>query len=247
MLRHSEPVITTVRVDVSDGTEMILHVAKPASSNATGSGILVLQEAFGVNDWLISVVERFAGLGFVAVAPELYHRSGHGSVLSYDASSEERLPFRKAVTAEGLGLDVRAAYDWLVSGTGGGVDAKRVGAVGFCMGGRTAFLANAHVPLAAAISFYGGNIPQWFDLVARQHGPLLMFWGEKDENITREQRRLVADTLNGAGLVHTQAVFSEAGHGFFRNVRSDAYEPRAAGQAWAMSVEFLRQNGLLPN
>ena len=89
MLRHSEPVITTVRVDVSDGTEMILHVAKPASG-ATGSAILVLQEAYGVNGWLISVAERFAGLGFVAVAPELYHRSGHGSVLSYDAMARSR-------------------------------------------------------------------------------------------------------------------------------------------------------------
>jgi carboxymethylenebutenolidase len=240
-------VIKTVRVDVSDGTEMILHVANPSPASATGSGIIVLQEAYGVNDWLISVAERFAELGFVAAAPELYHRSGHGSVLSYDATSEERLPYRKAVTAEGLGLDMRAAFDWLVSSAGGGVDAKRVGAVGFCMGGRTAFLANAHVPLAAAVSFYGGNIPPWFDLVTRQHGPLLMFWGEKDENISREQRRLVADTLNAAGIVHTQVVFSEAGHGFFRNTRSDAYEPRAAGQAWAMSVEFLRQNGLLAN
>jgi carboxymethylenebutenolidase len=226
---------------------MILHVANPTPAAAAGSGILVLQEAFGVNDWLISVAERCAELGFVAVAPELYHRSGHGSVLSYDATSAERLPFRTAVTAEGLALDIRAAYDWLASASGGGVDAKRIAAVGFCMGGRTAFLANAHVPLAAAISFYGGNIPQWFELAPRQHGPLLMFWGEKDENISREQRRLVADTLNGAGAVHTQAVFSEAGHGFFRNVRADAYEPRAAGQAWAMSVEFLRQNGLLAN
>lgn len=226
---------------------MILHVANPSGARATGSGILVLQEAFGVNDWLTSVAERLAGLGIVAVAPELYHRSGHGSVLSYDATSEERLPFRKAVTAEGLGLDMRAAYDWLVRRAGGGVDAQRVGAVGFCMGGRTAFLANAHVPLAAAISFYGGNIPQWFDLVTRQHGPLLMFWGAQDENITREQRRLVADTLNQAGVVNTQAVFSEASHGFFRDVRADAYEPRAAGQAWAMSVEFLHQNGLLAN
>ena len=74
-----------------------------------------------------------------------------------------------------------------------------------------------------------------------------MFWGEKDESISHDQPRLVADALNAAGLTHTQVVFSEAGHGFFRDVRADAYEPRAAGQAWALSVAFLQQNGLLAN
>ena len=114
------------------------------------------------------------------------------------------------------------------------------------MGGRTAFLANGEAPLAAAISFYGGRINAWFDAIPKQHGPLLLFWGAHDESIPLEQQREVAAAFDAAKLVHTEVVFSEAGHGFFRHTRAEVYEPRAAGQAWAMTLAFLQQNGVLP-
>ena len=113
------------------------------------------------------------------------------------------------------------------------------------MGGRTAYLANAHVPLRAAISFYGGNIPRWFDVVNQQHGPLLCFWGNRDETIPIAQYREVADRFEAAGVRHTQVAFSTAGHGFFRHTRSDVYDPEAARLAWAMSLEFLRLEKVL--
>jgi carboxymethylenebutenolidase len=241
-----EGALRTQRIPVRDGTEMIVHIAVPASGTATGGGILIFQEAYGVNDYLREVVVRFAGLGLVAVAPELYHRSGDGRVGSYDDSHEVIAPLTKATTPEGLAADVRATYDWLIGDAKLGVEATRVGAVGFCMGGRTAFLANATVPLAAAISFYGGRIPAWFDLIPKQHAPLLMFWGAKDETIPLAQQREVAAALDAAALVNTQVVFSEAGHAFFRHTRAEMYEPRAAGMAWAASIEFLRQNDVLP-
>jgi carboxymethylenebutenolidase len=238
--------LTTARIPVRDGTEMIVHIAVPAAGTATGGGIMIFQEAYGVNDYLREVVLKFAGLGLVGVAPELYHRSGDGRVGSYDDPHDVIAPLTKATTPEGLAADVRATFDWLAGDAKLGVDAKRIGAVGFCMGGRTAYLANANVPLAAAISFYGGRIPAWFDLVSKQHAPLLMFWGAKDETIPLEQQREVAAAFDAAGLIHTQVVFSEAGHAFFRHTRAEMYEPRAAGMAWAASIEFLRQNGILP-
>ena len=237
--------ITTTRIPVSDGTEMVVHVGVPAPGTANGGAILIFQEAYGVNEYLREVVARFAGLGLVAVAPELYHRSGDGRVGSYDAPHDVIAPLTKATTAEGMAADVRATFDWLARDAKLGVDAKRIAAVGFCMGGRTAFLANANVPLAAAISFYGGRIPAWFDLVPKQQAPLLMFWGAKDATISLDQQREVAAAFDAAGLIHTEVVFSEAGHAFFRHPRAEMYEPRAAGMAWAMSLEFLRQNGVL--
>jgi carboxymethylenebutenolidase len=245
-LRADLASLTTKRIPVSDGTEMIVHVAVPAAGTASGGGIMIFQEAYGVNDYLREVVLRLAGLGLVAVAPELYHRSGDGRVGSYDDPHDVIAPLTKATTPEGLAADVRATFAWLSGEANLGVDAKRVGAVGFCMGGRTAYLANANVPLAAAISFYGGRIPAWFDLIPKQHAPLLMFWGAKDETIPLEQQREVAVAFEDAGLIHTQVVFSEAGHAFFRHTRAEMYEPRAAGMAWATSIEFLRQNGILP-
>jgi carboxymethylenebutenolidase len=246
MIEASPVALETTRLLTADGTEMIAHIAKPEPQRAHGGAIIILQEAYGVNDYLLSVAARFAGLVLIAVAPELYHRSRDGVVGSYDAGHDEIAPYTKATTAEGLAHDIRATYDWLAAGGAGMVDPKRVAALGFCMGGRVAYLANATVPLAATISFYGGRIARWFDLLQQQSGPLLMFWGAKDETIDAAQRREVEEAFDNAGLVHTQVVFSEAGHGFFRHVRDDVYEPRAAGQAWALTVEFLRQNAVLP-
>jgi carboxymethylenebutenolidase len=237
--------LEAARVSVDDGTQMIVHVARPAPGTANGGGILVFQEAYGVNDYLLAVTARFASLGLVAVAPEFFHRSGDGKTASYDDPPAVRHAFTKVLTKDGLAADVRATYAWLRE-AGLGVDAQRVAAVGFCMGGRTAYLANGEAPLAAAISFYGGHIDRWFDAIPNQHGPLLLFWGAKDESIPLSQQREVAAAFDAAKLVHTEVVFSEAGHGFFRHTRADVYEPRAAGQAWAMTVEFLQQNGVLP-
>jgi carboxymethylenebutenolidase len=233
--------IEQVGVPVSDGTQMIVHVAKPAPQNGCGGAVLVFQEAYGVNSYLQDVIARIAELGLLAVAPELYHRSGDGITGSYDEPHEVIAPFTKALTVEGLTADVRATYDWVVSQADLGIDDRRVAAIGFCMGGRTAYLANATTPLAAAISFYGGRIPRWFDLIPKQHAPLLLFWGAKDESISIGEQREVATKFDEAGIIHTQVVFSEAGHAFFRHTRPEMYEPRAAGLAWSMSVEFLRQ------
>lgn len=238
--------IETARIPVDDGTQMVVHVAKPAPGTANGGGILVFQEAYGVNNWLLEVTARLAGLGLVAVAPEFFHRSGDGKTASYDDPSAVRRAFTKVLTQDGLAADTRAAYAWLTGPANLGVEPQRVAAIGFCMGGRTAYLANAEAPLAAAISFYGGRINAWFDVIAKQHGRLLLFWGAQDDSIPLEQQREVADAFSAAKLSHTQVVFSEAGHGFFRHTRSDVYEPRAAGQAWAMSLAFLQQNGILP-
>ena len=219
---------------------MIGHVARPSAPATKPPGLLVFQEAFGVNDYLRSVTARFAEIGFVALAPELYHRSGDGVVGAYDAGRDEMVPYSKALTVEGTIADIRSAYEWLVTEGGAGA----VAAVGFCMGGRTAYLANAVVPLKAAISFYGGNIPRWFEFLDRQQAPLLCFWGRRDESIPLTQAREVADAFDAAGLVHTQVIFSTAGHGFFRHVRDDVYDRQAAHVAWDASLAFLRDAGL---
>lgn len=243
-MRTDESIVTErVALAVEDGTRMFAHVARPANVAAGAPGILVFQEAYGVNDYLRSVVVRFAELGFVAVAPELYHRSGDGIVGSYDDDHEAIAPYTRATTVPGLVADCRAAYDWLIREAR--IDSERIAAVGFCMGGRTAFLANAHLPLKLAISFYGGNIPRWFDYVDRQHGPLLCFWGAKDASIPIAQQREVADKFQAAGLRHAQVVFSGAGHAFFRHTRPEVYDPEAARAAWALTLEYLRMTNVL--
>lgn len=233
-----------VALRVDDGTTMRADVVRPASGAHGGPGIVIFQDAYGVNDQLRGIAARFAALGCTAIAPELYHRTGEGIVGAYDAPDDPlRRRCKDDITTDGLLADARAAYDWLRTA---GAPPERIAALGFCMGGRVVFLANAHLPLAAAISFYGGGIaPGLLPLAPRQHAELLMFWGGRDRHIPVAQRRAVEDALTAAEKPHAQAIFAQAGHGFFGPTQA-TYDPGASGQAWALASEFLRVRGVLP-
>ncbi len=233
--------ISTQRVAIDvDGSTMHAYVARPTESTGDLPGMLVFQEAFGINAHIRDVTERIAALGMVAIAPELFHRTGDGVEGSYTDFAGIQAHFG-ALTTEGLVADVKAAHGWLAERA----DPERIASIGFCMGGRVSYLANAHLPLRAAISFYGGGIaPALLDFTSRQHAPLLMFWGGLDTHIPPEQYRAVADALTAAGAVHEQVVFSQADHGFFCDARA-SYNPNAAQQAWALMRAFLATYGVL--
>ena len=229
-----------VELSVADATMMNAYVARPKSGTAT-AGMLVFQEAFGVNAYIRDVTDRFAALGFLAIAPELFHRTGPGFEGSYTDFEAVR-PHMAALAPGGLNADIDASYEWL---RGQGIDAPRIGAIGFCMGGRIAYMANARVQLGAAISFYGGGIvPELLPLAQAQRAPILMFWGGLDTHIPPEQYRTVADALTAAKATHEQVVFSQAGHGFFCNAR-ESYNEIASRQAQALVNAFLDVYGLL--
>jgi carboxymethylenebutenolidase len=148
------------------------------------------------------------------------------------------MPHYQAVTNEAAEADIRSTYEWLHSSSL--VQADRISCVGFCMGGRIAFLANAVVPMRAAVSFYGGGIAQnLLDRVPKLHGPALLIWGSLDKNITPEHRKAVTQALSAQRKTYVNLEFSNADHGFFCDERP-AYEPNAARQSWALTLEFLR-------
>jgi carboxymethylenebutenolidase len=229
-----------IELKVADGTTMHAHVARPANPTKA-PGILVFQEAFGVNEHICDIARRFADVGFTAIAPELYHRTGTGVECKYGDMDAVK-PHSSAVTTEGVAADTKAAYEWLRNEAK--IEAGRIASVGFCMGGRVSYIANATVPLAAAISFYGGRINDIPQLAGSQHSPILMFWGGLDKNIPPEQRRMVEDSLTANGKPNEQVVFSAAEHGFFCDARP-SYSADAARQAWALSLEFLRVQKVL--
>ncbi len=112
------------------------------------------------------------------------------------------------------------------------------------MGGRAAVLASLTLPLECAVSFYGGGIapnpmnPGLLGRIKDLKNPVLLFWGGKDQHITLEQRRAVADALTAAGKSYVNVEFSEADHGFFCDARA-SYNPVAASQAWPLTLAFL--------
>jgi carboxymethylenebutenolidase len=221
---------------VADGTMMSAYVAYPAQGGPS-PGLIVFQEAFGVNRHIRNVSDRFAAEGYVVIAPELFHRTAPGFEGSY-TDFPAVMPHYQAVTPERAEADIRASYEWLRANAR--VKADAISSIGFCMGGRVSFIANSVVPLRAAVAFYAGGIaPGLLDRAARLQAPSLFIWGGLDKHIKPEHRKAVTDALSAEKKQYVNAEFSRADHGFFCDERA-AYEPHSARQAWALTLEFLR-------
>lgn len=228
---------TTVKV--SDDTQMKVFVARPAGATGKLPGVLVLQEIFGVNSYIRSVAKRIADLGYVAYAPDLFHRTAPGFESGYTDMKPAMEQYQK-MTDDNLTADLKATYDALSQDSQ--VDAGHIGSVGYCMGGRASFLANAVLPLQAAAVYYGGGIADTLLPRAKdQHAPLLIFSGGKDTHIGREKQNAVAAALKAAGKQYADVEFSEAEHGFFCDQRS-SYNPEAAKESWEIFAEFFKEH-----
>jgi carboxymethylenebutenolidase len=224
-----------VRLQVSDGTSMSAYVAAPAEG-AKAPGLLVFQEIFGVNAHIRDVTERFAKQGYVAVAPDLFHRTAPDYQAEYK-DVPAGLQHAQALTPEGLIADARAAFDWLQKNPR--VAPNATACLGFCMGGRVSFLANSALPLKAAVSFYGGGIaPALLPRAGQQQAPILFFWGGMDARISQQDVRAVHDAMTQAKKVFVNVEFSDAEHGFFCDARG-SYKESAAKQAWDLTLRFL--------
>ena len=224
-----------IALRVSDGTRMRAYIARP--ERPSGAGLIIFQEAFGVNAHIRDVTERFAREGYLALAPELYHRFGEGIDIAY-TDGQGATTYRDRIELGPLAEDIRAAYDWLTLELKG----ERIASVGFCMGGRASFFANETVPLRCAVSFYGGKIAETLlDRAADLGSPQLMLWGGLDKNITHEQKRAIVDRLDELKKPYVSVEFSDAGHGFFCDARA-AYHPKAAAIAWPLTLAFLKEH-----
>jgi len=224
-----------ITLPVTDGTSMNAYVAAPADG-AKAPGLLVFQEAFGVNAHIRDITERFAQQGYVSIAPELFHRSAPGFEGLY-SNFPACMPHMQALTPEGLAADARAAFDWLQKNPR--VLPNSTCSIGFCLGGRVSFLANSVLPLKAAVSFYGGGIaPALLPRAAQQHGPILFFWGGLDAHIPKEHIRSTVDAMTDAKKAFVNVEFSDADHGFFCDARP-SYKETAAKQAWELANTFL--------
>jgi carboxymethylenebutenolidase len=238
-IEMTQPAIKKEKVELSapDGTRTAAYTVAPGEPGPH-PGLLLFQEAFGVNHHIRDVADRFASEGYVVIAPELFHRTAPAGFEVAYTDFDSVKPHIQAITPANLENDIRAAYDWLRSNKT--VDANRISCVGFCLGGRTSFIANSIINLRAAVSFYGGGIaPVLLDRASRQQAPLLLIWGGLDKHITPELRRSIADALTAAQKNFVNVEFSKADHGFFCDERA-AYEPHSAKQAWALTLEFLR-------
>jgi carboxymethylenebutenolidase len=226
-----------VVLSVSDGTTMNAYTAMPSVIDKPLPGLILFQEAFGVNHHIRNLTERFAAEGYVVIAPELYHRTApqgfEGSYTDFPALA----PHFQGISDKGLEADARGAWDWLQKNTH--VQHDAVGCIGYCMGGRVSFLTNTILPVKAAISYYGGRIVP--DLIKRApdlHAPMLFFWGGLDKHISREQIEQIVSELEKAGKLYTNVQFSYADHAFFCDTRA-SYNKQAAKESWVLTLAFM--------
>ncbi|HKF52338.1 MAG TPA: dienelactone hydrolase family protein [Candidatus Acidoferrales bacterium] len=233
-----------VTLKVSDRTEMRAYMARPERGEKL-PGVLVFQEAFGIDKHIRDVTERLAKEGYLTIAPELFHRTAPPGFEGNFADFQAVRPHVMALTDANLEADLRAAHDALLRQRT--IDAQRIACVGFCMGGRVSFLANLILPLRAAISFYGGGIaksergPGLLGRVEETKAPIFLFWGGRDRHIGPEQRNAVNEALQKAQKTFASMEFADADHAFFNDTRP-SYNKAAAERAWTLSLAFFQHN-----
>jgi carboxymethylenebutenolidase len=224
---------------------MDLHCFLPDTAAAVRlPAVILLQEAFGVNPHIKRVCRRVASAGYATFSPELFHRAGKGLEFGYDEFPKIK-PIMGALTNERVLEDLRASFNHVVGRPD--VDASRVASWGFCMGGWASMLAACELPIAAAISFYGGGLVHprpgigftpLIDRLGSIRCPVLLVYGAKDAGIPPEDVSAVQSRLASLNKDHEVEVYPEGGHGFFCEDRS-VYDRASAEASWQRSTVWL--------
>jgi carboxymethylenebutenolidase len=218
----------------STGGKMPAYLARP-SGDAPAPAVLVIMEAFGLNDHIKDVTHRIAAEGYTALAPDVYWRAGKGKVVGYN-QLPEAIALMQGLKDDQILADMRAAIGYLEKQAF--VRADRIGITGFCMGGRISYEVAAELPdkVKAAAPFYGGGIVA--EKAGKIRAPLLAFFGEDDAFIPLDQVEKLRAELARHKKVAEVVVYPKAPHGFFCNER-DSYRPDAAKDAWERLKKFF--------
>lgn len=219
-----------VKLTASDGHQLDAYVARPQGDPI--AGLVVIQEAFGVNRHMRSVTDAWAKDGFLAVAPALFDRIERGVELGYSGDDLQKgMSMISQGTPDDRLRDVQAALDYVRRETG-----KKVGIIGYCLGGSVAWLAAARLDPDAAVGYYGGQILQY--ATEKPSAPVMLHFGKEDSHIPK------ADIDAKIAATHPDIPiywYDGAGHGFDTSDRA-SYNPEAAKLARERSLEFLKKH-----
>lgn len=215
---------------------MKLYVSSPTGAGPF-PGVVVIQPQGGVDEFVEEMTERISAAGYLAVAPDMYHRDPPDC---RDDGPTRRARLRDATVIK----DANAAVSFLKAHRS--VDGARLGIIGFCMGGRVAYLMAAVNPdLKAAVDYYGGNIfVPWggqispFEQTAGIQCPILGHFGADDENPSPDDMRKLDAELSKYGKAREFYSYSGTGHGFM-NRRSKNYRAHADEASWPRTLEFF--------
>ena len=237
-----------VKVPVADGTTPAYR-AMPDKGGPFPT-MLVIHEIFGVHAWIQDVCRRFAALGYYAIAPDLYAREGDATKADIKTIINDIVP--KVPDAQVLtDLDATVAF----AKASGSADTSRLGATGFCWGGRQIWLYAAHAKdLKAAVAFYGllggehapttpSKPTNPIDIGGTVITPVLGLYGGQDDNIPEPLIEQMRAELAKAKSPSEIVIYPDAPHGFFADYRP-SYRKQPAEDAWTKAQAWFKQHGM---
>ncbi|CAM4039929.1 dienelactone hydrolase family protein [Deinococcus frigens] len=219
----------TVQVQ-SDGRNLPAYLARPAVTNGNAPGVLVIHEAFGLNDDIRGIADRFAAAGYVALAVDLF--AGHNRVVCMTRMLSGI--FLNSLEHQGV-QDTRQALT--VLGELPGVDASRLGAVGFCLGGSLAVAMACTDDRVKAIAPYYGFNPRPLEAVRRSCPVVGSYPGQ---DVTRKQGEALRDELTAAGVPNDIKMYEGAKHSFAN--QGPNFDAVASVDAWNRVMAFFDEH-----
>ena len=214
----------------SNGRTTEGYLATPAQGK--GRGVIVIQEWWGLVPHIKDVCDRFAAAGHVALAPDLYHGKS-------TKSPDEAGKLMMALRIDDAEKDLRGATTFLLQHER--VEGKKVGTVGFCMGGALSlYAATKNSQVGACVVFYGGH-PNVKPDLANLQAPMLGLYAERDGFVTPDSVRQLEKQLKQLGKSVEVHIYPGADHAFFNDQRREVYNAAAAQDAWQRTLRFLRK------
>jgi carboxymethylenebutenolidase len=235
-----------VKIPVPDG-EIPAYRAMPDTGKRFPV-VLVVQEIFGVHEHIQDICRRFAKLGYLAIAPEMFVRQGDVSKLTdiqkIISQVVSRVPDAQVMS------DLDAAVDWARESSQGNTD--KLGITGFCWGGRVVWLYAAHNPkLKAGVAWYGRLVgessaltPRYpVDIADELQAPVLGLYGGADTGIPLETVEKMREALKDANSKSEIIVYPDAPHAFHADYRP-SYRPEAAQDGWNRLLAWFKKHGV---
>jgi len=208
------------------------YLAKP-SGRGPWPALIVIQEWWGLDQQTKSIADRFAGVGYLSFAPDLFH----GELAQLGDGEKAMSLVQKH--SPGAVNDLQAVYDALKQHP----DCNgKIGSVGFCFGGRMSLALGLSRPLDAVCTFYGGGMQQLFDRLGDLKAPVLGLFGDADQSIPVGTVEQFDKLLDQIGVEHEIKVYPNSGHAFFRDSDPNVFRPEAAKDAWERVTMFLAKN-----
>jgi carboxymethylenebutenolidase len=228
------PVVHTTKMDLQvNGSGAYAYVSQP-DDDAQHPGLVLIQEWWGIEPHIIDLSQKLATEGFVVAVPDLYH----GKVAT-EPNDAMRMVMMIRENVDRAATEIIGALNTVKAMPN--VEPKKIGLIGFCVGGFLTYTVASRYPdLAAVVPFYGAGYDPSPEEVAQVNAPVLAVYGSQDQSVPQEQIEKIEHLYKEAGKDITVKVY-DAGHAFLNPVHGMGNE-QAASEAWPLAIRFLKEH-----